>query len=106
MDHPPHHLTRWAPETVRRAAELAGLEPVELLLEPPAEIGFCRLVRQEPVRRFLNPLVGSRLADVVAKVTARARMPKWRFERRHRSGRLVTGRDVGHTMMAVLRRPA
>lgn len=105
-DVPPHHLTRWAPQTMWRAAQLSGLEPLELLLEPPAEVGYCRLVRQEPVRDHLTPLVGQRAADVVARASARLRMPMWRYERRARSGRLTRGRDVGHTMMAVLRRPA
>jgi len=104
MDNPPHHLTRWAPETLRRAADLIDLEVIEMILEP-AELGYCRLARQQPVRALLTPLLGRPVADFVARASARLRMTRGRYARRSQAGRLATGIDVGHTMFAVLRRP-
>jgi len=104
MDAPPHHLSRWAPATMRQAAELAGLKVTELLFEP-APLSHCRAARQRPVRNRLAPMVGDRLAELAARISAKVRMPSWRYERLARSGRLAAAGDVGHTMMAVMRRP-
>lgn len=36
MDRPPHHLTRWTPDTLRTALERAGLFEVRIVLSPGA----------------------------------------------------------------------
>jgi 2-polyprenyl-3-methyl-5-hydroxy-6-metoxy-1,4-benzoquinol methylase len=102
MDRPPHHVTRWGPEQLRRLAEICDLQLMDITFEPP----------------------GLRQADAQARASAEARLRWWprpvrvsvggvqgalavgRAWRDHRTGGDTFARKqiYGHTMLAVLQR--
>lgn len=102
LDHPPHHLTRWTPEALRALAGEAGLVVETVRCEQP----LLWDVRWAIYRRAASlcqrvPVSGS----VVHRATA-ILYPKW-LDRRLRQRELLTRLGLhGHTMLAVLRRPA
>ncbi len=60
LDLPPHHLTRWSPQSLKTVMERSGLNPVELVSEPPARIdrAIYRLKRIESTLGIGGSLTG------------------------------------------------
>ena len=60
LDLPPHHLTRWSPQSLKTVLERSGLDRVELVSEPPARIdrAIYLLKRIESTLRIGGALSG------------------------------------------------
>lgn len=72
LDCPPHHLTRWSPESLSAVAGRSGLLPTEVATEP-VEISIPRDQLRECVRNTVEkvPAVGGFLATWIPRATWR-----------------------------------